>query len=238
MPAVIALDGPAAAGKSTVGRRLAEKIGALYLDTGALYRGLTVVALEQGVDVNDATAIAALARNIPMTVVAAPGSDLGYRVLADGRDITPALRGPEVDRSVSAVSRHRDVRAALLQLQRDLARRGSVVMVGRDVGTVVMPDAELKLFLVAGDEERARRRFRERLRRGYDGTYAEVLSEVRLRDSLDSGRAIAPLVAADNAVVVNTDGCGLDAVVMHLPALVGRWPDVLTVDGGEAPCHP
>lgn len=235
-PARIALDGPAAAGKSTVGRRLAEEIGALYFDTGALYRGLAVIALEQGLDPNDGDALGDLAGAVDMTIAAAPGSALGYRLVVDARDISAGLRRPEVDRCVSAISRHPRVREAMLGLQRDLALRGPVVMVGRDIGTVVMPDADVKIFLLAAGEERARRRFRERLRDGFDGTFADVLAEQESRDSFDAGRTIAPLVPAANAVVVDTGGCGVEAVVAHLAAIVRRWPDTLSVEGGASPC--
>ena len=234
-PSTIAVDGPAASGKSTVGRLAAERLGYLFLDTGLLYRALTLLALEAGVDPRDGPALAALAAGRGMEVAAAPGSTTAS-VTVDGRDVTARLHTPGVDGAVSAVSAHGAVRDALLAHQRRPAERGRVVMVGRDIGTVVLPSADLKIYLDASAEERARRRFRQRLARGEPAEYAAVLAAVRHRDALDSGRALAPLAAASDAVVVDTDDCELPATVEHVLALVRRWPDELTTAGGRAPC--
>ena len=215
----IALDGPAAAGKSTVGRALADRLGLLYLDTGALYRALTVAALEAGVPVDDAGALAALAAATPLEVTPDAARPEGYRVLAGGRDVSDRLRTRAVDGAVSAVSRHGAVRAALLPAQRAIADRHGIVMVGRDIGTVVLPDADLKIFLDASPEERARRRFRERLARGEAVRWSDVLEDVTRRDALDRDRAVAPLAEALDAVRVDTTDRPADEVLSALVAL-------------------
>jgi cytidylate kinase len=235
-PAAIALDGPAAAGKSTVGRRLAAALVYLYFDTGVLYRALTWLSLRAGVAATDGAALAGLAAAHAIDVVPRPGADPGYAVLVDGADVTLAIRAPEVDRAVSPVSAQPAVRAALLEAQRRIARQGPVVMVGRDVGTVVLPGADLKIYLDASAEARAGRRHAEQLARGMDLPFADVLADIRRRDQVDAARSVAPLAVAPDAVVVNTDRCDLDGVVAHVLVLVARWPDELTTGGGPAPC--
>ncbi len=237
-PHAIALDGPAAAGKSTVGRRVAEALDYLYFDSGALYRALTVLALDEGVGPENGPELAALASRRPIDVAAQPRSATGYAVLAGGEDVTAHLHTAEVDAAVSAVSRHSEVRRALLDQQRRVARQQAAVMVGRDIGTVILPDAELKVYLDASVEARARRRFRERLAHGGAPVFAEILAAMEARDALDAGRSEAPLAVAPDAVVVNTDACTVDQVVAHVLALVDRWPDALTTGGGQLPCRP
>lgn len=238
VPRTIALDGPAAAGKSTVGRRLSEQLGHLYLDTGAIYRVLTLIALRDGVPMDDGDALAAAARACELRIAPAddPADPFGYVVLLDGKDVTRALRAREVDANVSAVSQHGPVRAVLMDRQREVATAQPVVMVGRDIGTVVLPDADLKIYLGASAEERSRRRYRERIAGGEPVRWADVLASTKRRDERDSTRAVAPLRPADDAVIVTTDGCDLEAVVAHLLALTARWPDDLTTNGGDAPC--
>jgi cytidylate kinase len=235
-PPSIAVDGPAAAGKSTVGRRLAGALGYLFFDTGLLYRALTLRALAEGADVEAEAALADLAAGLDLAVVPRPGEDPGCRLLLDGRDVTLDLRSPAVDRSVSAVSRHRAVRDALLGAQRRVAAQGPVVMVGRDVGTVVLPDAALKLYLDASPAARAGRRSQELAERGLALPGEVVLADLTGRDAVDSGRAVAPLAVAADAVVVGTDACDVEGVVAHLLGLVARWPDALTTGGGLSPC--
>lgn len=237
-PRTIALDGPAASGKTTVGRRLAERLGSLCFDTGLLYRAATVLALREGLSPEDEGSLVELVGRTPISVVPDAASRIGCRVIAGGADLTDALHSPAVDASVSAVSKHGRLRAALLEAQRAVAAGTPVVMLGRDIGTVVLPDADLKLYLDASAEARARRRFRERLARGEPASYAEVLAATGARDARDAGRAVAPLAAAPDAVVVNTDRCTIDDVVEHLLRLIGRWPDSLTIEGGSAPCAP
>ncbi len=209
----IALDGPAASGKSTVGERLAEVLGFLFFDTGVMYRAITLAALEAGVPIADENACAALAETTQIDVQS-PSVDDGRPndILIDGIDKTWEIRTPEVDANVSEVSAYPGVRRALTAQQRKIGQRGRVVMVGRDIGTVVMPDARLKIFLDASVEERARRRHVERVARGETSEYDEVLELLRRRDQIDSNRDVAPLCAAKDAVEINSDHLDADEV--------------------------
>lgn len=235
-PRTIALDGPAASGKTTVGRRLAERLGMLCFDTGLLYRVATALAIRDGVAGEDGAALVGLIEGNPIHVVPDRAHRRGCRVVAGGSDLTDDLDRRAVDALVSTVSRHAEVRAALLGAQRGVAAAHAVIMLGRDIGTVVLPDADMKVYLDASAAARARRRFREQLARGEAATYADVYAATRERDDRDAGRAVAPLAVAPDAVVVNTDACDVAAVVDHLAALVARWPDDLTTGGGAAPC--
>jgi len=220
-PRVIAIDGPAAAGKSTVGRAIARRLKYRYLDTGAMYRAVTWAALERGVPIDDEEAVTGLAESIDIDITP-PTNDDGrqYTVFVDGRDVTWALRRPGVDGAVSRVSAYPGVRRALVVQQRRLAGRGRVVVVGRDIGTVVLPRADLKLYLDASVEERARRRHEERLARGESADYDRILHDMRRRDELDSSRETAPLRPAEDAIIVNTDGLSVQQVVDRVMELV------------------
>jgi cytidylate kinase len=205
LPARIAVDGPVASGKSTLGRRLAQALNALYLDTGVMYRGLTALALEQNIDVWDEAAIAALAQNVRFSFPElAHVNAVNPPLLANGIDITDRLRSPAVDRNVSAVAGYAAARSAMVGQQRAIARERFVVRVGRDIGTVVLPDAEAKLFVTADAEERARRRNAERRAAGIAETEEETLADLRRRDRLDSERPVSPLRRADDAMLVDT----------------------------------
>ena len=208
----IAIDGPAASGKSAVGSAVAARLQIPFVDTGVMYRAVTWLALQRGVSVEDAAALAALAATVRIEFTPEAGRAEPDRVTIDGLDATRHVRDGEVERSVSQVSAVPAVRERLLDLQRRLAA-ASVVMAGRDIGSVVLPAAELKLFLDASPEERARRRQVELLARGEPATYEELLAQMRRRDHLDSTRAVAPLRAAADAVRLATDGLSLDEVV-------------------------
>ncbi len=203
---LIAIDGPAASGKSTVGRLLAERLSFLYLDTGCMYRAVTWAALQQGIDVADETAVTQLARDMEMEIFPAKGEDDGrhYTVYIDGQDITWGLRTPAVDASVSQVSSYLGVRQEMVKRQRAFGQRGAVVMVGRDIGTVVMPDAPLKLFITASAEERARRRTRDRSNQGHTADYDDILADVQRRDKIDSNREHSPLRPAADAIRIDS----------------------------------
>jgi CMP/dCMP kinase len=222
---VIAIDGPAAAGKSTVARLLADRLGVLLFDTGALYRAVSLAALRRGIPAADAERLAALARGLSIEVSppSVPDGRL-YDVFLDGEDVTWQIRSPEVGAVVSRVSEHPAVRAALLPLQRTIAARRAVVMVGRDIGTVVVPDAGLKIYLDAAPEERARRRYLESRARGGAETYEEVLRETLHRDAIDSNRPTAPLRAAPDALRIATDDLDIAEVVSRLEELVKTQP--------------
>ncbi|MBC8248058.1 MAG: (d)CMP kinase [Anaerolineales bacterium] len=220
-PSTIAIDGPAASGKSTIGELLARRLGYLYLDTGAMYRAVTWVALEQGIDIADEEAITALAESVEINITR-PTVDDGrqYTVYANGQDVTWEIRRPEVDANVSPVSAYPGVRQALTDQQRRIGRRGRIVMMGRDIGTVVLPDADLKIYLEATVEERARRRHREILERGEETDYEEVLAAMRRRDKIDSEREAAPLRPADDAIIIDTTELSIAEVLAKVEELV------------------
>ncbi len=220
-PSTIAIDGPAASGKSTVAELLAHRLGYLYFDTGVMYRAVTWAALLRGIPIEDEPAVALLAEQLRIDVTP-PTADDGrqYTVLADGVDVTWAIRTPEVDANVSPVSAYPGVRRALVAQQRRVAAGGRVVMVGRDIGTVVLPDADLKLYLDASVEERARRRWREVRTRGEEADYKGVLVSMRRRDKIDSNREVAPLCVAEDAVVVDTTDLSIEEVLAEVKRLV------------------
>lgn len=224
-PRTIAIDGPAGAGKSTIGALVAERLGYLFLDTGAMYRAVALAALDQGVDPDDAVALAGLAREARVAIGPPTVRDgRAYTVLLDGKDVTWDIRDARIDRVVSQVARVPGVRDAMLEQQRSLAARGRVVMVGRDIGTVVLPDAERKIFLTASAAERARRREEELAARGERRPRQELLHEILRRDQLDSERAVAPLRAADDAIVVETDGHSVGQALDRVLSVIARSP--------------
>jgi cytidylate kinase len=216
-PSVIAIDGPVAAGKSTLGRLLAERLGYAYFDTGDLYRAVTWLALQRGIEPRDGPALARLVHQGHIEVRRAGH---GYLVQAAGQLGLDQLRDPAVDRYVSGVSSQPEVRSALLFIQRRLARDGQIVMAGRDIGSVVLPNADLKLFITAPAPERARRRTEQMRRAGQAAVYQHVLAEVERRDDLDSRRPVAPLRVPEGAVVVDTGGLSVDESVERVVELV------------------
>ncbi len=213
----IALDGPAASGKSTVGHRLAEALDYLYFDTGVMYRAVAWAALESGIPIEDEEQVTALAQRLDIDIEP-PQEDDGrqYTVLADDVDITWEIREPAVNRAVSPVSAYGGVREALVAQQREIGAEGAVVMVGRDIGTVVLPDADLKVYLDASLEERARRRHREAKQRGATSTLEEEIVAIRRRDEIDSSREVAPLAQADDAFYLDTTDLDIDEVVQRI----------------------
>lgn len=220
-PSIIAIDGPAASGKSTIGLRLANALGYLFFDTGVMYRAITWLALQRGIDVYDEAAVTALAEEAHIDV--APPSKPDGRtgdVLVDGQDITWETRSRQVDENVSIISAYAGVRRALSQQQRRIGQRGKIVMVGRDIGTVVLPEADLKIYLDATAEERARRRYDEIVARGGKPEFESILKRVVERDRIDSTRDVAPLKAAEDAVVLDSDQLNADEVFERVLALV------------------
>ena len=215
---VIAVDGPAGTGKSSVSRGLARTLRARYLDTGAMYRIVTLAVLRAGVDLGDTPSIESAAADVPLSVGYDPDEDRAY---LDAEDVSSEIRGDAVTKAVSAVSAVPAVRARLVGLQRELAAGpGSVVVEGRDIGTVVLPDADVKIFLTASAEERARRRNEQNVAAGLGNDYEGVLADVKRRDHLDSTRTVSPLRAADDALVVDTSDMSESEVIAHLVELV------------------
>lgn len=220
-PRTIAIDGPAGAGKSTIGALVAERMGYLFLDTGAMYRAVALAALRRGVDPDDGERLAQLAREVRIAIGPPTVRDgRAYTVLLDGDDVTWAIRSAEVDAVVSQVARISRVRDTMVEQQRTLATRGRVVMVGRDIGTVVLPDAERKIYLTASAAERAKRRDEELRARGEVRPRQQLLEEILRRDRIDSERAVAPLKAAPDAIVVQTDGLSVGQALDRVLALV------------------
>jgi len=225
-PSTIAIDGPAAAGKSALAERLAEQLNYLYFDTGVLYRAVAWLALQQGIDPTDEEALTRLAIEADIVVTRPTVHDgRQYNVRANGQDVTWAIRHIDVERIVSPVAAVPGVRAALRERQRRIGLAGHVIMVGRDIGTVVLPEADLKIYLTASLEERARRRFKEVQARGDPADYQDILEAMRRRDEIDSQRAVAPLRPADDAIVINTDGMTIEEEVAFILDLINRMDD-------------
>lgn len=219
---VIAIDGPAGAGKSTAAMGLAKALGFLYVDTGAMYRALTLAALRRGLDPDDGASLEELVASVRIEAVFKEAEEPPFRVLLDGEDVTEVIRRPEVSGQVSQVSAHPGVRTRMAEMQRAMAAGGGVVMEGRDVGTVVFPDAEVKFFITASVGERARRRHLELMQKGIQVTLGEVEEDISRRDRLDSTRATAPLRRAPDALLVDTTDITPDEVVRRLMAAVER----------------
>lgn len=218
-PLVITIDGPAGAGKSTVAQKLAARLGLKYVDSGATYRAAALKVLQAGIDPNHGSAVAGLMEKTDVQVAAADGEP---RVLVDGNDVTACLRTPEVTLAAAQVSRLPEVRAKLIQLQRAFARGRGVVMEGRDIGTVVFPQAQLKIFLKADVEERARRRLHQDARDGREATLERTAYEIGRRDQLDAERKISPLIPASDAVEIDSTYLLAEEVVEQILDLVRK----------------
>ncbi len=216
-PSIITLDGPAASGKSTVGRKLADTLGYLFFDTGIMYRAVTWIAIQHDMDLSDGIILTELAENAQIDI--RPPSKKDGRacdVIIAEKDVTWEMRSSEVDANVSVVSAYAGVRKALTEQQRRIGLRGKVVMVGRDIGTVVLPEADLKIYLDASAEERARRRYDEIIARGEQSNYDEILKKMIERDRIDSTRAVAPLRPADDAVIIDSDKMDAEQVFEYV----------------------
>ena len=212
-PSIIALDGPAASGKSTLGKKLADSLGYLFFDTGIMYRAVTWMALQQNINLQDEASVTTLAENAEIDIQPPSKADgRACDVIIQDKDVTWEMRGGDVDANVSVVSAYAGVRKALSDHQRRIGKRGKVVMVGRDIGTVVLPDADLKIYLDASAEERARRRYDELIARDESADYDEILSKVIERDRVDSTRAVAPLRPADDAIQIDSDKLNAEQV--------------------------
>lgn len=219
-PSIIALDGPAASGKSTLGLRLADSLGYLFFDTGIMYRAITWIALQRQLDLRDESTVTELAQTAQIDI--RPPSKKDGRacdVVIAEKDVTWEMRDGNVDANVSVVSAYAGVRQALSEQQRRIGLRGRVVMVGRDIGTVVLPEADIKIYLDASAEERAKRRYDELIARGEKSDYDEILRKVIERDHIDSTRAVAPLRPAEDAIIIDSDKMDADQVFDQVLAL-------------------
>lgn len=213
----VAIDGPAAAGKSTVARLVAERCSFVYIDTGAMYRALTYKALHNQIDLEDEQKLVNLLLH---TTIQLEPANQGGRVFVDGEDVTQAIRDNEVTNSVSIIAKHSGVRKVMVQRQQELAKSGGVVMDGRDIGTHVLPHAEVKIFMVASVEERARRRYEENLQKGIRTDLEKLKEEISLRDQLDSEREAAPLRKASDAIEIDTTSLTIDQVIQEIIQLI------------------
>jgi cytidylate kinase len=216
----VAIDGPVASGKTVAARALAQALGHLYLDTGAMYRAVAYLALANGVDLDNEPALLALLAHHRVRLVPDESRSTGYRVEIDGADTGDRLFDPQVSAAVSTVAALPRIRAAMVDEQRKIADSGPVVMAGRDIGTVVLPDAHYKFFLTASVDERAERRAREFAERGIDVPVDEVRAQIEERDRLDRNRAVAPLRPADDAVLIDSTALDPQAVVAHMRSLI------------------
>ncbi|WP_047980030.1 (d)CMP kinase [Ornithinibacillus contaminans] len=216
----IAIDGPAAAGKSTVAKIVASKLAYIYIDTGAMYRAITLKALEEKSDVNNEDTLVSLLTSTKIELVQ---TDEGQRVLLDGRDVTLAIRTNEVTNNVSYVAQHRLIREEMVSRQQSLAAKRGVVMDGRDIGTKVIPDAEVKIFLIASVEERATRRHIENIKKGFESDLEELKKEIEKRDLIDSEREASPLVKADDAIEIDTTSLSIEEVADRILEEVNRF---------------
>lgn|SRR5690625_4458356 len=206
----IAIDGPAAAGKSTVAKLIAKHLSIVYIDTGAMYRAITYKALQQHVDVNNESKMATL---LTESDIQLDYDSSGQRIILDGADVTEVIRKEDVSNAVSYVASHRMIRKKMVEQQRQLANNISVVMDGRDIGTEVLPDAEIKIFLLASVEERALRRHKENIAKGYDSDLYQLMGDIRDRDERDANRKVSPLVQAEDAILMDTTALTINEVV-------------------------
>jgi cytidylate kinase len=221
-PSTIAIDGPAASGKSTLAQQLAKHLGYVFFDTGLMYRAVTLAALDKGIDLSNQAAVVALAEALQIDVLPGSNDHLLTTVLINRQNVTHKLRTARIDASVSIPSSYPGVRDAVNSKLRQIGRRGRIVMVGRDIGTVVLPDADLKIYLDASVEERARRRWHECQELGRTDTYEEILASMRKRDSLDTGRLVAPLRPASDAHVIHTNDLRQDQVWEAILSLINN----------------
>ena len=214
---IIAIDGPSGAGKSTLGRLLARELGLLYIDTGAMYRAVALAAIEAGVNTRDTAAVAEIAARAQIRLEGDPDS---LRVMLNGRDVSEEIRNEQVGRTASIISAIPEVRRNLVRRQREMGAHGGVVLDGRDIGTVVFPDADLKFFLTAVPQERARRRYDEERRKEPDLTFEDTLADINTRDERDSTRADSPLAIADDAIVIDTTDLPIEEVFARIMGVI------------------
>lgn len=213
----IAIDGPASAGKSTVAKILAKDLGYIYCDTGAMYRALTYMAMENNISVDDEAGLVQLLQD--MTITFDPSAEI-QKVFVNGKEVTDEIRQSDVTNGVSAVSAHQAVRVELVKRQQEIAKAGGIVMDGRDIGTAVLPDAEIKIFLVASVTERAERRFKENQTKGITTALEVLQQEIADRDYKDSTRKVSPLLQAEDAILVDTTSLSIEDVVAKIKSII------------------
>ncbi len=222
---VIAIDGPAAVGKSTMGKIIARELGFLYIDTGAIYRAITWKVLKNNINVYDEDTISNLVSNTCITIERANSKRLNdyYHIFVDGEDVTEEIRNPRIDQNVSQIARLPKIRKQLIYLQRKLAGKGDIVMEGRDIGSVILPQADIKLYFTASEEERIKRRYKELIDKGYNIDYKEVKKQIVQRDEIDSKRKYAPLIKAKYAILVDSTGKSIEEVKDKILTIIRKY---------------
>jgi cytidylate kinase len=222
---VIAIDGPAAVGKSTMGKLIARELGFLYIDTGAIYRAITWKVLKNNINVYDEDIISNLVSNIYITIERANSKSLNdyYHIFVDGEDVTEEIRNPRIDQSVSQIARLPKIRKQLIYLQRKLAEKGNIVMEGRDIGSIILPQADIKFYFTASEEERIKRRHKELMNKGYGIDYEEVKKQIVQRDKIDSKRKYAPLIKAKDAILIDSTEKSIEEVKDKILKIINKY---------------
>ncbi len=221
----IAIDGPAAVGKSTMGKLIARELGFLYIDTGAIYRAITWKVLKNNIDINDEDTISELVSNTSITIEKTDTKNLNdyYHIFVDGEDVSEEIRDPRIDQNVSQIARLPKIRKQLIYLQRKLAEKGNIVMEGRDIGSVILPQADIKFFFTASEEERIKRRYKELIEKGYNIGYEVVKKQIIQRDKIDSKRKYAPLIRAKDAILIDSTGKSIEEVKDKILKIINEF---------------
>ncbi len=222
---IITIDGPAAVGKSTMGKLIARELGFLYIDTGAIYRAITWKVLKNNINVNDENIISNLVSNTCVTIEKVNCKSLNdyYHIFVDGEDITEEIRNPRIDQNVSQIARLPKIRKQLIYLQRKLAEKGNIVMEGRDIGSVILPQADIKFYFTASEEERIKRRYRELINKGYRMDYEEVKKQIIQRDKIDSKRKYAPLIKAKDAILIDSTEKSIEEAKDNILKIIKKY---------------
>ena len=222
---IIAIDGPAAVGKSTIGKLIARKLGYTYIDTGAIYRAITWKVLKNNINIIDEEMISSMVSNTYITIERAYKKSINdyYHIFVDGEDVTEKIRDPKIDQNVSQIARLPKIRKKLIYLQRELAEKGNIVMEGRDIGSVILPKADIKLYFTASEEERTKRRYKELIDKGYNVDYEEVKKQIVQRDKIDSKRKYAPLIKAKDAILIDSTEKSIEEVKDEILKIIKKF---------------
>jgi cytidylate kinase len=222
---IIAIDGPAAVGKSTMGKLIARELGFLYIDTGAIYRAITWKVLKNNININDEDMISSVVSDTCITIERANSKNLNdyYHIFVDGEDVTEEIRNPRIDQNVSQIARLPKIRKQLIYLQRELAEKGNIVMEGRDIGSVILPQADIKFYFTASEEERINRRYKELIDKGYSINYEIVKKQIIQRDKIDSKRKYAPLIKAKDAILIDSTEKSIEEVKDNILKIIKKF---------------
>jgi len=221
---IIAIDGPAAVGKSTMGKLIARELGFLYIDTGAIYRAITWKILKNNININDEEVISSIVSNTSISIKRSNSKNSNdyYHIFVDGEDVSEEIRNPRIDQNVSQIARQPKIREQLIYLQRELAAQGNIVMEGRDIGSVILPQADIKFYFIASEKERIKRRYKELTNKGFNLDYEEVKKQIIQRDSIDTKRKYAPLIKAKDAILIDSTGKSIEEVKDHILKIINN----------------